>query len=63
MLQNPQIVSIFHNPIMPGLTRLHLEIIAMHHCQEKVVHVMLLIVRFAILNTNDYFALLAFQMA
>jgi hypothetical protein len=35
----------------------------MRHCQEKVVHVLLLVVRFAILNANDDFALVAFQMA
>jgi hypothetical protein len=35
----------------------------MRHCQEKVVHVLLLVVRFVVLDTNDYFALMAFQMA
>ncbi len=34
----------------------------MRHCQEKVVHVLLLIVWFLVLNANDYFALVAFQM-
>jgi hypothetical protein len=52
-----------HNPIVPGLTRLHLQTIAMRHCQEKVVHVPLLVVRFVILDTDDYFALVMFQMA
>jgi hypothetical protein len=44
------------------LTRLHLQTIAMRHCQEKVVHVLLLVVRFVILDIDDYFALVAFQM-
>jgi hypothetical protein len=35
----------------------------MRHCQEKVVHVLLLVVRFVVFDTNDYFALVAFQMA
>jgi hypothetical protein len=48
---------------MLGLTRFHLQTIAMRHCQEKVVHVLMLVVRFAVLDTNDYFALVAFQMA
>jgi len=43
--------------------RLRLQTIIMRHCQEKVVHVMLLVVRFAVLDTNDYFALVAFEMA
>jgi hypothetical protein len=34
----------------------------MRHCQEKVVHVLLLVVRFVILDIDDYFALVAFQM-
>jgi hypothetical protein len=62
-LQNPQICPFLHNPIVSGLTRLCLQTIAMHHCQEKVVHVLLLVVRFVILGINDYFALVAFQMA
>jgi NAD/NADP transhydrogenase beta subunit len=48
---------------MPGLTRLRLQIIAMRNYQEKVVHMLLLVVRFAILDTKDYFTLVAFQMA
>ncbi len=35
----------------------------MRHCQEKVVHVQLLIVRFVVLDVDNYFALVAFQMA
>jgi hypothetical protein len=35
----------------------------MCHCQEKVVHVLLFIVQFAILDADDYFGLVAFQMA
>jgi hypothetical protein len=35
----------------------------MHHCQEKVVHVLLLVVQFVILDEDDYFTLVAFQMA
>jgi len=35
----------------------------MCHCQEKVVHVLLLVVRFVVLDADDYFALVAFQMA
>ncbi len=35
----------------------------MHHYQKKVVHVLLLIVQFPVLDTNDYFALMAFHMA
>jgi hypothetical protein len=34
----------------------------MRHCQEKVVH-MLLVVWFTVLDANDYFALVAFQIA
>jgi hypothetical protein len=35
----------------------------MRHCQEKVVHVLPLVVRFVVLNADDYFTLVAFQMA
>ncbi len=35
----------------------------MHHYQEKVVHVMPLVVRFVVLDIDDYFALTTFQMA
>jgi hypothetical protein len=35
----------------------------MHHCQENVVHVLPLVVRLAILNIDNYFALVTFQMA
>jgi hypothetical protein len=35
----------------------------MHHCQEKVVHVLLLIVQFVVLDADDYFSLVVFQMA
>jgi hypothetical protein len=35
----------------------------MHHCQEKVVHVLPLVVRFVVLNIEDYFAFTMFQMA
>jgi hypothetical protein len=52
-----------HNPIVPGLTHLRLQIIVMHHCQEKVVHVMPFVVWFVILDIDDYFALATFQMA
>jgi hypothetical protein len=48
---------------MTGLMHVCLRIIAMCHCQDKVVHVLLLVVRFAILDTDDYFALMVFQMA
>jgi hypothetical protein len=48
---------------MSGLMRLCLQTIEMHHCQEKVVHVLLLVVRFVVLDANDYFVLVAFQMA
>jgi hypothetical protein len=34
----------------------------MRHCQEKVVH-MLLVVRFVVLDANNYFVLVAFQIA
>ncbi len=40
-----------------------LQIIAIHHCQKKHVHVLLLVVRFAVLNVDDYFTLVVFQMA
>jgi hypothetical protein len=43
--------------------RLRLQTIVMRHCQKKVVHVMLLVVRFVVLNVDDYFVLVAFQMA
>jgi hypothetical protein len=39
-----------------------LQIITMHHYQEKVVHELLLVVRFVVLNANDYFTLVAFRM-
>jgi hypothetical protein len=35
----------------------------MRHCQEKVVHVLLLVVWFTILDVDDYFALVVFQIA
>jgi hypothetical protein len=35
----------------------------MGHCQEKDVHMLLLVVRFNILDVDDYFGLVAFQMA
>jgi hypothetical protein len=37
--------------------RLHLQTIAMRHYQEKVMHMLLLVVQFIILDTDDYFAL------
>jgi hypothetical protein len=40
--------------------RFHLQTIAMCHCQEKLVHVLLFVVRFAVLNIDDYFDLVAF---
>jgi hypothetical protein len=40
-----------------------LQTIAMRHCQEKVVHMLLIVVRLAILNANDIFTLVVFQMA
>jgi hypothetical protein len=40
-----------------------LQTITMRHCQKKVVHVLLLIVQFTILDADDYFALVAFEMA
>jgi len=52
-----------HNPIIPGLMHFRFQTIAMCHCQKKVVHVLLLIMQFAVFNTNDYFVLMAFQMA
>jgi len=42
---------------------LHLQIIVMCHCQKKVVHVLLLVVRFVVFDVDDYFVLVAFQMA
>jgi hypothetical protein len=53
----------FHNPIVPGLTRLRLQTIVMHHYQKKVVHMLLIVVRFTVLNVDDYFTLATFQMA
>ncbi len=35
----------------------------MRHCQEKVVHVLPLVVRFVVVDIDDYFALATFQMA
>ncbi len=40
-----------------------LQTIAMHHCQEKVVHVLLFVIRFIVLDADDYFILVAFQIA
>jgi hypothetical protein len=48
---------------VPGLTCLHLQTIVMRHCQEKVVHMLFLIIRFTVLDIDNYFALVAFQMA
>jgi hypothetical protein len=42
--------------------RLRLQTIAMRHCQKKVMH-MLFVAQFAVLDANDYFALMSFQMA
>jgi hypothetical protein len=42
---------------MLGLTCLCLQTIAMHHCQEKVVHMLLIIVQFDILDVDNYFTL------
>ncbi len=39
------------------------QIIVMCHCQKKLVHVLLLVVRFAVLDADDYFVLVVFQMA
>jgi hypothetical protein len=49
-----------HNPIIPRLTHLRLQTIVIHHWQEKVVHVLLLVVRFIVLDIDDYFALVTF---
>jgi NAD/NADP transhydrogenase beta subunit len=35
----------------------------MRHYQEKVVHMLLLVVRFVVFDADDYFALVVFQMA
>jgi hypothetical protein len=51
-----------HNPIVPRLMCLHLQTIVMRHCQEKVMHVLLLIVWFVVLDIDDYFVFVAFQM-
>ncbi len=48
---------------MPTLTRLYLQIITMRHCQENVVHMMLVVVWLTVLNIDDYFTFVAFQMA
>jgi hypothetical protein len=48
---------------MSRLTHFRLQTIAMRHCQKKGVHVLLLVVRFDILDKDDYFGLVAFQMA
>jgi hypothetical protein len=47
---------------MLGLMHIPLQTIVMRHYQEKAMHVRLLIVQFAFLDTDDYFALVAFQM-
>ncbi len=52
-----------HNPIVSGLMRLRLQTITMCHCQKKVVHMLLFVVRFVVFDANDYFALMAFHMA
>jgi hypothetical protein len=44
-------------------TRIRLQKIVIRHCQEKVVHVLLLVVQFAILDADNYFDLGVFQMA
>jgi hypothetical protein len=35
----------------------------MRHYKEKAMHVLLLVVRFVVLDVDDYFGLVAFQMA
>ncbi len=35
----------------------------MRHYQDKVVHVLLLVVQFVVFNVDDYFTLVTFQMA
>jgi hypothetical protein len=52
-----------HNPIVPGLTHLRFQTIIMCHCQTKVVHVLLLVVWFAVFDIDDYLVLATFQMA
>jgi hypothetical protein len=34
--------------------------ITMRHCKEKVVHVLLFVIHFVVLDIDDYFALVAF---
>jgi len=53
----------FRNLIMSRLMRFHFQTIIMHHYYEKVVHVLLLVVRCIVLDIDDYFGLMAFQMA
>jgi hypothetical protein len=40
-----------------------LQTIVMRHCQKKAIHVLLLVVWFAVLDVDDYFTFVAFQMA
>jgi hypothetical protein len=40
-----------------------LQTITMRHCQEKAMHVLLLVVQFVVFDADDYFALVVFQMA
>ncbi len=48
---------------MLRLTCLPLQTIIMRHYKEKAMHVLLLVVRFVVLDVDDYFGLVAFQMA
>jgi hypothetical protein len=47
---------------MLGLMCIRFQTIVMHHYQEKAMHVLLLVVRFAFFDADDYFTLVAFQM-
>jgi hypothetical protein len=59
-LQNPQIMSISPQSHHPGVDTSSSPTIAMRHCQEKVVHMLPLVVWFVVLDTDDYFALVTF---
>jgi hypothetical protein len=58
-----RLCAFLHNPIVLGLMHLRLQTIAMRHYQEKVVHVLFLVIWFTVLDSDNYFALVAFQMA
>jgi hypothetical protein len=62
-LQNPQVVSISPQSHRPGANMSSFSNNCNAALLREIVHMLSLVVWFAVLNTNDYFTLVAFQMA